>query len=127
MSECQYYEFQAIDRPLSAKEMARLRSVSTRARITPTSFVNVYEYGDFEGDEVWREIDALIATKLPASYDRVISFLVDLRDIAVRARDESRFLRSLEHLQMEHARNPALLLRMKKAGLPDWPEGPLLT
>ena len=51
MSEYQYYEFQAIDRPLSEKEMAELRSHSTRARITPTSFVNDYSWGDFKGDE----------------------------------------------------------------------------
>lgn len=76
---------------------------------------------------VWTEIDKLIATKLPASYDRAISLLVDLRDIAVRTGDEPRFLRGLEHLQMEHARKPALLLRMKKAGLPNPSEGPLLT
>jgi hypothetical protein len=75
---------------------------------------------------VWREIDTLIATKQPVSYDRVISLLVDLRDIAVKTGDESRFLRGLEHLQMEHARKPALLLRMKQAGLPDRPQGPLL-
>ena len=51
MSEYQYYEFQAIDRPLSEKEMAELRSHSTQARITPTSFVNDYAWGDFKGDE----------------------------------------------------------------------------
>ena len=51
MSEYQYYEFQAIDRPLTAKEMEELRSHSTRARITPTSFVNDYAWGDFKGDE----------------------------------------------------------------------------
>jgi hypothetical protein len=39
VSEYQYFEFQAIDRPLSKKEMAELRSYSTRARITPASFV----------------------------------------------------------------------------------------
>ncbi|MEO6594357.1 MAG: hypothetical protein ABIP94_06360 [Planctomycetota bacterium] len=50
MSEYQYYEFQAIDRPLDAKEMAELRSYSTRARITPTSFVNDYSWGSFKGD-----------------------------------------------------------------------------
>jgi hypothetical protein len=31
MSEYQYYEFQALDRRLTAAEMARLRSFSTRA------------------------------------------------------------------------------------------------
>ncbi len=56
MSEYQYYEFQAIDRPLSAKEMSELRSYSTQARITTTSFVNHYEWGSFKGDgEVWME------------------------------------------------------------------------
>jgi hypothetical protein len=56
MSEYQYYEFHAIDRPLTEKEMAELRSFSTRARITPTSFVNDYSWGDFKGDEdAWME------------------------------------------------------------------------
>ena len=45
MSEHRYYEFQAIDRPLTDREMGELRSYSTRARITPTSFVNDYSCG----------------------------------------------------------------------------------
>ncbi|MDD2468226.1 MAG: hypothetical protein PHI97_29960 [Desulfobulbus sp.] len=52
MSEYQYYEFLAIDRPLSAREMDHLRAVSTRARITPVSFVNEYNLGDFKGDSM---------------------------------------------------------------------------
>ena len=56
MSEYQYYEFQAIDRPLTAAEMEHLRGYSTRAQITPTSFVNEYNWGDFKGDEdAWME------------------------------------------------------------------------
>lgn len=56
MSEYQYYEFQAIDRPLTEEEMRKLRACSTRARITPTSFVNHYDWGDFKGDEdTWME------------------------------------------------------------------------
>jgi hypothetical protein len=51
MSEYQYYEFQAIDRPLTKKEMDELRAYSTRARITSTSFVNDYSWGSFKGDE----------------------------------------------------------------------------
>jgi hypothetical protein len=50
MSEYQYNEFRAIDRPLSDKEMRELRSYSSRARITPTSFVNEYSWGSFKGD-----------------------------------------------------------------------------
>jgi len=50
MSEYQYYEFQALDRPLTRDEQAYLRALSTRARITPTSFTNEYNWGDFKGD-----------------------------------------------------------------------------
>ncbi len=56
MSEYQYYEFQAIDRPLTASEMATLRRYSSRATITPSRFVNSYSYGNFKGDaEAWME------------------------------------------------------------------------
>ena len=50
MSEYQYYEFRAIDRPLDQKQMDELRALSTRAEITPTSFANTYHWGDFKGD-----------------------------------------------------------------------------
>jgi hypothetical protein len=50
MSEYQYYEFQTIDRPLDERAMAALRAITSRARITPTSLVNVYHFGDFKGD-----------------------------------------------------------------------------
>ena len=52
MSEYQYFEFLAIDRPLSAREMDHLRAISTRARITPVSFVNEYNWGSLKADPV---------------------------------------------------------------------------
>ncbi|MDZ7713376.1 MAG: hypothetical protein U5L06_09800 [Rhodovibrio sp.] len=52
MSEYQYYEFLAIDRPLAEADLASLRALSSRARITRTSFTNHYEWGDFKGDPV---------------------------------------------------------------------------
>ncbi len=48
MSEYQYYEFQAIDQPLNAKQMAELRAISTRADITPRHFVNEYNWGNLK-------------------------------------------------------------------------------
>src|SRR3954451_21077599 len=63
MSEYQYYEFAAIDRPLSVEEQAGLRAISTRAQITPTSFVNHYEWGDLKADPrrlVERSFDAFL-------------------------------------------------------------------
>jgi hypothetical protein len=50
MSEYQYYEFLALDRPLTDKQRAELRSLSTRAEITATRFVNEYNWGDLKGD-----------------------------------------------------------------------------
>jgi hypothetical protein len=50
VSEYQYYEFRAIDQPLNDAEQAEVRSLSTRATITATGFVNEYHWGDFKGD-----------------------------------------------------------------------------
>lgn len=50
MSEYQYYEFLTIDRPLTADELDELRALSTRAAITPVSFTNEYNWGNFKGD-----------------------------------------------------------------------------
>ncbi len=66
MSEYQYYEFQAIDRPLSEADRKALRGLSTRARITATSFPNSYEWGDFKGDpdklmERWFDLHLYVA------------------------------------------------------------------
>lgn len=56
MSEYQYYEFIAVDRPLTDTQQRELRAVSTRARITSSSFVNEYEWGDLKGDpRTWME------------------------------------------------------------------------
>jgi len=50
VSEYQYYDFRAIDRALTKAEMAELRSISTRAVITSTSFTNHYEWGDLKAN-----------------------------------------------------------------------------
>ncbi|MFG1697952.1 hypothetical protein [Nonomuraea sp. NPDC049309] len=50
MSEYQYYEFLAIDRPLTDQQQAEVRALSTRAHITATGFTNEYHWGDFRGD-----------------------------------------------------------------------------
>lgn len=50
MSEYQYYEFVAVEQPLSRSDMAALRACSSRAMITPTSFINEYNWGDLNAD-----------------------------------------------------------------------------
>ncbi|NKZ03128.1 hypothetical protein [Actinomadura latina] len=49
MSTYQYYEFLAVDQPLDERQQAEVRALSTRARITATSFTNEYHWGDFRG------------------------------------------------------------------------------
>ena len=50
MSEYQCYEFVALDQPLTRRAMAELRSISTRAEISPTRFRNEYDWGDLKAD-----------------------------------------------------------------------------
>jgi hypothetical protein len=66
MSEYQYYEFQAIDRPLDRAAQQALRAISSRAQITPSSFTNHYEWGDLKGDpcefmERWFDLHLYLA------------------------------------------------------------------
>src|SRR4029453_14881980 len=60
------YECEAIDRPLDRAAQAALRSISSRARITATSFTNHYEWGDLKGDprkfmEQWFDVHLYLA------------------------------------------------------------------
>ena len=50
MSEYQYIEFRAVDRPLTETELKFAEKQSTRAEISRWSFRNEYHYGDFGGD-----------------------------------------------------------------------------
>ncbi len=50
MSEYQYYEFVALDRPLDDRQLRDARAVSSRAEVSATRWVNEYNYGDFRGD-----------------------------------------------------------------------------
>ncbi len=50
MSEYQYYEFQAIDRPLTKKERDEISELSSRVQLTPNQAIFLYNYGSFRGD-----------------------------------------------------------------------------
>ncbi|MDX8441236.1 hypothetical protein [Mesorhizobium australafricanum] len=105
MSEYQYYEFQAIDRPLSNTDRQVLRGLSSRARITAASFTNSYEWGDFKGDPDelmarWFDLHLYFANwgtrrlmiKLPARLvdrDRIGAFLAATEDVMLSAAGEN--------------------------------------
>ncbi len=100
MSECQYYEFKAIDRPLSAEEMAELRSCSTRARITRMSFVNDYSWGSFKGDaDAWMErLRALDARGLLRRWRHELLIRPDTEPAPDGGRSDARMIPLLDHL-----------------------------
>lgn len=50
MSEYQYYEFQAIDRPLTEEKQKAVSQLSSRVDPHPRQAVFVYNYSDFPGD-----------------------------------------------------------------------------
>jgi len=82
MSEYQYYEFKAVDKPLTEKDMQALRNLSTRARITPTSFVNEYNWGDFKGNLL--KLEKHIASRNVAG-----RYLKEMESIVILKRERS--------------------------------------
>jgi len=121
MSEYQYYEFRAVDRPLDKRQMAELRALSTRATITPTSFVNVYHWGDFRGDPVElmkHYFDAFVYTANWGTHWtmlRVPRRLIDVEALRPHCDAESASL----HLTRDHA-----VLEFRSEQEPgDWEEG----
>ena len=50
MSEYQYYEFRAIDHPLTEAQKDKVAALSSRAQVTSHVASFVYNYGDFRGD-----------------------------------------------------------------------------
>jgi hypothetical protein len=101
MSEYQYYEFQAIDAPLTDADQKALRALSTRAEITTKRFTNSYDWGDFKGDpaklmERWFDLHLYLANwgsrrlmmRLPKRlFDQrqVSPFLDKVDDVAITA------------------------------------------
>lgn len=67
---------------------------------------------------MWEQIRALIATKQPASYDRAVELLVDLRDASAAPEREPHFRTQFDALCAEHARKPSFLTKLRRAGLP---------
>jgi hypothetical protein len=95
MSEYQYYEFRAIDSPLSEEEIDELSALSTRAEITATSFVNTYNYGDFKGNPrtlMERYFDAFVYVSNWGTYQlmfRVPRRFLDIEAASAYSTEES--------------------------------------
>jgi len=123
MSEYQYYEFQAIDHPLDEADRQALRAISTRARITVTSFTNTYEWGDLKGDpaafmERWFDLHLYLANwgsrrlmiRLPPGLVDRVRIEALLRNVEV-----ARLLVAGEHLILDIHRD--------EVEVEDWDDG----
>ncbi|WGS19467.1 MULTISPECIES: hypothetical protein [unclassified Bradyrhizobium] len=124
MSEYQYYEFQAIDRPLDQAAQDTLRSISSRARITATSFINHYEWGDLKGDprkfmERWFDLHLYLANwgtrrlmlRVPARF--------------VKRKDIDRFLGKIDWVHVWTSGDSLIVdvQRDEDGGYDDWDDG----
>jgi hypothetical protein len=79
VSEYQYYEFVALDKPLTEQQRAELRELSSRAReYCDTEVASVIETGDHviirlyldrEPDDDWIDADGLLASMVQARSD----------------------------------------------------------
>jgi hypothetical protein len=121
VSEYQYFEFQAVDRPLTTREMAVLRRYSSRATITPTRFVNSYSYGDFKGDiSVWMEkyFDAFL---YQANWGSNV-LMLRLPGAALPLKEAKRYCRSGSALARRHRDHVILEFRSDEEGSEDWIE-----
>jgi hypothetical protein len=122
MSEYQYFEFQAIDRPLTVDEQEHLRQYSTRAEITATHFINEYNWGDFRGNKMeWmkRYFDAFLYVANFGTHElmlRVPRGLVDLHTAQTYAAKEC--------LEIISTRDHVIFHFNRYTEEPEWEEGP---
>jgi hypothetical protein len=130
MSEYQCHEFVAVDRTLTPKDMAALRSISTRAEITPTRFWNEYNWGDLKADPAtllaryfdayafdvaWTKLEALIDAK---EYDTAMKLALDLRDLAARDGSAEAFAASFTAMRKRQLRRREFFDHWKRENAP---------
>jgi hypothetical protein len=84
MTEYQYYEFQAIDRPLTPEEQEAVSRLSSRVDPHPWRAVFTYSYGDFPGDPeaiLTRYYDAMLYLANWGSHRLMFRFPVSAIDL----------------------------------------------
>jgi hypothetical protein len=121
MSEYQYYEFRAVDRPLDEEQMDELRRVSSRAVITPTSLTNTYHWGSFKGNPkklMERYFDAFVYVANWGSHDLMLRVPLRLFDT-----DAARAYCDDEVFSVEtHEAHAVLSFSSQQDGGDDWME-----
>ena len=94
MSEYQWVEFRAVDRPLDEAALDFMHQQSTRADIDRWSFSNEYQFGNFRGD---------VLEMMRQGYDVHVHYTnFGLRRICFRIPDGFSHVRELEHYLLEY-------------------------
>ncbi len=96
----------------AAKERSRLERERAEAR---TKYLNDLARRE---SAAWSEVDALIATKQPKNYDRAVTLLVDLNDLAVRSGRALATQQRIRDLRARHSSKSSLRKRLDDKKLP---------
>jgi uncharacterized Zn finger protein len=67
--------------------------------------------------EIWKQVAAHIQTRQPKDYDKAVSLLTELHDLAVRGGQTAGFQTALEKIRQVHAAKESFLRRLAKANL----------
>jgi uncharacterized Zn finger protein len=67
--------------------------------------------------EIWKQVAARVQTRQPKDYDRAVSLLIDLHDLAVCRGQTAEFQAALEKVRQVHAAKDGFLRRLAKANL----------
>ena len=106
-----------------AKERARLlneQRIAEAAKRRAEDEASRTRYLDQLGrrqPEVWKQVAAHIQTRQPKDYDKAVSLLTDLHDLAVRRGQTAGFQTALAKIRQVHAAKESLLRRLTKASL----------
>ncbi|MBV9324762.1 MAG: hypothetical protein JO352_13350 [Chloroflexi bacterium] len=68
-------------------------------------------------DELWQQVEALVATKRQGDYTAAVKLVQDLYDVSARQRQLDTFMPRLQQLRARHAKKISLLDRLDRAQL----------
>ena len=101
-------------RRLEAKRAAEAARQKAKAEAERARYLDQLEKRE---GETWERIAAHIQKRQPNEYDKAVSLLIDLHDLAVRKQRVAAFQSALEELRQAHTAKQGFLRRLAKAEL----------
>jgi hypothetical protein len=94
-----------------AKELAKREREQAEARARKLDTLAGRE------ESLWQQAEVAVASKQPKEYDRAVTLLKDLRDLAQRAGVGEAFATRVRQMRERHTRKPSFIQRLDRAGL----------